>query len=252
MTRKCLTAKTLPPPPPPPPFPNSDLLFKSRSDVVHQSERGLTISHRNNLIFVGHNYNIHVYDSETRELLMTYDTSKDSGGKGKKGGIVTIKSLTLDGTGQLLVANLSSRTLRVFGIIVEEVVEEEVVEEEVVEEEVVEEEVVRERVGEEETEETEKRRKKKKKKKKKVTLVWTGVDLYDAINRTRRIGRPVVVNDERMGTCIVAGKKFKTLFFGYRYHKIFILRTLNLTYIYLLFSWTFFFLFFFLQNTRGN
>ena len=167
--------------------------------MVHQSERGLTISHRNNLIFVGHNYNIHVYDSETRELLMTYDTSKDSGGKGKKGGIVTIKSLTLDGTGQLLVANLSSRTLRVFGIIVEEVVEEE---------------VVRERVGEEETEETEKRRKKKKKKKKKkVTLVWTGVDLYDAINRTRRIGRPVVVNDERMGTCIVAGKKFKSLFF---------------------------------------
>ena len=212
--------------------------------MIHQSERGLTISNRNNLIFVGHNYNIHVYDSETRELLMTYDTSKDSGGKGKKGGIVTIKSLTLDGTGQLLVANLSSRTLRVFGIIVEEVVEEEVVEEE----------VVRERVGEEETEETEKRRKKKKKKKK-VTLVWTGVDLYDAINRTRRIGRPVVVNDERMGTCIVAGKKLKSFVFWQLSTtiKIFILRTLNLTYIYiyLLFHGLFLSFFFFTKH-RGN
>jgi len=148
----------------------------STTPVTHLKDRALAISPNGKLIFVGGNKAIEVYDSETRQLLLLHSTLESSGTL-KKGTGNIITSLTVDVTGTLLVANLSSKCLRVFGIIVEENNINHVMV-------------------------------------KNVTLIWTGIDLYDAINRSRRIGTPLIVNNSNTGSCIVAGE--------IDHHKIFI------------------------------
>ena len=154
--------------------------------VVHRNNRALAVTPDGKLVFIGGDATIDVYDSSSRRKILSHNTMPATGSKKKAGRSSSIVSLTLDSTGQLLVANLGSRCLRVFGIIVEDTQNPSQVVKGDTQQEV----------------------------RKSVTLIWTGIDLYDAINRTRRIGAPLIVNNRNTGSCIVAGE--------IDHHKIFV------------------------------
>ena len=187
--------------------------------VVHRSERAMVVSPDGLLVFVGGNTTIDVYHASTFQLLLSHNTLTENGGLKKKGGgsANEIMALTIDATGQLLVANLSSRCLRVFGIIVEEHCSGNNVP------------TTKEAPttssasssstssstsssstpsstpSTSSTSNTENKNTNSTTTTS-ITLIWTGVDLYDAINRSRRIGAPLIVSNQSTGSCIVAGE----------------------------------------------
>jgi WD40 repeat protein len=144
--------------------------------TIHENIRAMTVSPDGMCVFVGIGSTIKVYHAFSFQVLLSHNIVETNGIK-KRGSITNINSLTLDATGQLLVANVSSRYLRVFGIIVEKNQQDQQNQQ-----------TIHDAIPT------------------RVTLVWTGVDLYDAVNRDRRLGTPLIVNNESTSCCIVAGE----------------------------------------------
>jgi WD40 repeat protein len=133
------------------------------------------------LLFVGVGHDIVVFDVPSRTILSRQNVLETPLPPSKANCAPNVVGLTIDQGGQLLVVNVSHRMLRVYGVIIEASLG---------------------RGGGDEGG--------GKRSRKNVTLVWTGIDLSDAVDRrTFRVGEPVVC-----GECIIAA--------GIDHHKIYI------------------------------
>ena len=155
---------------------NSDTVGTSSISAKYQQEpeelhRASILSPDGALLFVGIAHHVIVFDVLTRTVLLRQNVRETPLPLSKANCVSNVVGLTIDRGGQLLVVNVSHRVLRVYGVLIEA--------------------SANPRSGNESGD---------KRGRNGVTLVWTGIDLLDAVDRrTFRVHEPVVC-----GKCIVA------------------------------------------------